>query len=110
MNRRRLLLALAAITAAPFSAAAGVVRMKLGNAFEYLERYLAMEPADRTHFTLAYRALRNQRPAPDLLATMVEPGGARTSMALSRDGFFVNLPGPEPFRAGAILEIASKSL
>jgi hypothetical protein len=49
-------------------------RIPLGKAFKYLDFYLALPPSLRNRFYLAFKALRNEHPAPDLKLAIVGQG------------------------------------
>lgn len=89
MHRRDLLSGLAAIgaLAAPgWARAAARPPVKLSSFFPYLDLYLNLPPAQRSHFSLAYYAFRDQRPAADLKAVLIGPNGARRPIAIQPDG------------------------
>lgn len=49
-------------------------RIPLSRAFKYLDFYLALPPGLRNKFYLVFKALRNERPAPDLKLAIVGQG------------------------------------
>lgn len=72
--------------------AGGVQRIPLAKAFRYLDSYLGLAPALRSRFHLAFRALRNERPAPGLKAAIVVPGVGATPLPLNAQGEVTQLP------------------
>jgi hypothetical protein len=106
VDRRHLLgAATSAALFASFSPAlAETTRVKLASAFKYLDLYLSLAPADRRHFYMAYRALRDMKPAPDLDAVVVAPEGKRTKLAVTPDGFVVQLPDLAQLRGASMVE------
>jgi hypothetical protein len=93
MDRRVLVLGLAATALAPQAAhAAGKPPVKLAKVFGYLDKYLAIPPAQRNRFVLAYYVLMNGKPAAGLKAAIVEPDGRRTPLTLGPDGKVLRLP------------------
>jgi hypothetical protein len=108
VQRRQLLAALAVGLAAPRLAwADGVRRIPLAQAFRYLDSYLALAPALRSRFHLGFRALRNERPAPDLRAAIVVPGASATPLPLDTRGEVMQLPTlGELKKSNAVLEVA----
>jgi hypothetical protein len=67
-------------------------RVKLAKFFPYLDLYLALPPAQRSLFALAYFVYRDRRPAPDVKAYVIEPNGQRRPIGLDRSGRIVALP------------------
>jgi hypothetical protein len=119
MRRRHLLALIAASAAAPIPAFADDQRVALAKAFPMLEQYLGVPPAARSRFYLAYRAVRDKRPAADARAAIVGAGGAAVPLALDRAGVVTRLPtlaelkGPaelvmqgQPFKLGLELRCA----
>lgn len=93
MRRRGVLAGLAVAAMAPGAAlAAGKPPVKLAKVFGYLDKYLAIPPAQRNRFVLAYYVLMNGKPAAGLKAAIVEPDGRRTPIALGPDGKVLRLP------------------
>lgn len=93
MDRRALVLGLAAAALAPATAqAAGKPPVKLSKVFGYLDKYLAIPPAQRNRFVLAYYVQMNGRPAAGLKAAIVEADGRRTPLSLGSDGKVLRLP------------------
>ncbi len=93
MDRRVLVLGLAATALAPQAArAAGKPPVKLSKVFGYLDKYLAIPPAQRNRFVLAYYVQMNGKPAAGLKAAIVEPDGRRTPLMLGPDGKVLRLP------------------
>lgn len=107
MQRRQLLAALAVGLAAPRVALAQPVRrIPLAQAFRYLDSYLGLAPGLRSHFHLGFRALRNERPAPDLRAAIVVPGAGATPLSLDARGEVMRLPTlGELKKSDAVLEV-----
>jgi hypothetical protein len=100
--RRRLFLAGLATAAAPRVALAQTRTVPLTKAFAYLENYYGIPAADRSRFFVAYMAVRDRKPAPDLKATIVSPNGSRTPLVLDRGGVVTRLP--------SLAELKSESL
>lgn len=108
MQRRRLLAVLATGLAAPRLAFAdGVRRIPLAKAFRYLDAYLGLAPALRSRFHLVFRALRNERPAPDLKAAIVLPGAGAMPLTLDPQGEVTRLPTLGELKSNAVLEVDS---
>jgi hypothetical protein len=110
MRRRSLLLALAAAAAAPTAALADAQRIPLVKAFNLLDVYLGLPPAERTRFYLAYRALKDKRPDPAARATIVAASGARTPVALDGGGLVLRLPTLAELKSAAMLEFDDPAL
>jgi len=105
--RRHLLAVMGAGLAAPGIAFAdGVQRIPLSKAFRYLDAYLGLSPALRSRFFLVFLALRNERPAPDLKAAIVDPGGARVPLSLDPQAQVMRLPTLPELKSDAVLEVA----
>jgi hypothetical protein len=104
MHRRLLLASLTAAVLAPCLACAAT-RYPLTDAFVLLDLYLALPPDRRSRFYLAYRAIRDTHPAPDAKASFVEPGGARTPVAIDADGFVTNPPNLAQLKSRAMFEV-----
>ncbi len=112
MNRRTLISGAAAFSVASYAtvARADEKTAKLSEFFAYLDKYWMLPAAQRSHFTLVYYAYRDRKPAPDLKAFIVAPGGARRPVPIDRTGRIQMLPslaelrGPEQgaidFQAG----------
>ena len=97
LNRRALTAALAAALAAPPlvlgpRASAAVTRVALVDAFLLLDEYLALKPAQRDRFQLAYRVVRAGKAAPDVKARIVHRDHTETPLTLDADGFVTELP------------------
>jgi len=109
MNRRHLL-ALAAAAAVPGAASPALAwaddaQLPLAKAFPMLDIHLGLPPAERSRFYLAYRAVRDKRPAADVRATIVAAGGARIPVAFDRQGGVIRLPALADLKSGAQFEI-----
>ena len=106
LQRRVVLAGLTAVLAAPARAFAGVTRITLAEAFLLLDSYLALKPAERDRFFLAYRALRNGKPAPDAKARIVHRDRSpSTPVALDADGWVTALPTLEQIRRRDLFEV-----
>jgi hypothetical protein len=92
MNRRHLLALAAATAAFPGLVAADDAHLPLAKAFPLLDTYLGLPPAERSRFYLAYRAVRDKRPAGDVHAAIVAANGSRTPVAFDRLGAVIRLP------------------
>jgi len=107
VQRRFLLAALAAGLAAPrFAFADDPQRMPLSSAFKYLDKYLALPPGLRTHFYLVFRALRNDRPAPDMRLAIVGQGPAMP-VPLDSQAQVTRLPTLAQLNSNDALQIAN---
>lgn len=84
-SRRFVLAAFAALVLGP-PAMAGehTVAVPAKKLFPYLDAYLSLPPAERSRFSMAYRALLDGKPATGLKLVLVE-GGQRTPLPI--DGF-----------------------
>ncbi|HEX3408101.1 MAG TPA: hypothetical protein VHS81_12760 [Caulobacteraceae bacterium] len=92
MHRRAFAAALAATAlAAPWRAGAST-RIALADAFLLLPDYLALKPAQRDRFQLAYRAVRNGKAAPDVKARILHRDHSQTPLAIDADGWVTELP------------------
>jgi len=60
--------------------------------YPYLKMYLEAPPEQRTHFVLAYYAMRGHKPAPDVKAFLLGANGARRPIAIAGDGRVQTLP------------------
>jgi hypothetical protein len=83
---------LAALRAAPALAKPAVTRIPLSDAFLLLEPYLGLKAAERDRFSLAYRAMRDKKPAPDAQARIVHRDGSASPLALDPAGWVTELP------------------
>lgn len=83
-------LAVAAL-AAPRRAQAGT-RIALADAFLLLDAYLGLKPAQRDRFGLAYRAVRKDKPAPDVKARIIHRDHTETPVPIDADGWITELP------------------
>jgi len=92
MNRRHLIAFAAAAAALPGLALADDNHLPLAKAFPLLDVYLGLPPAERSRFYLAFRAVRDKRPAADVHATIVAANGARVPVAFDRQGVVMRLP------------------
>jgi hypothetical protein len=107
MHRRRLLTSAAALAAtglAPPLARAAPQRVALADAFLLLDSYLALPPAQRDRFHIAYLARRGAKPAPDAQAAIVAADGTRTPLVFAADGLVTNLPTLEELKSQAKFE------
>jgi hypothetical protein len=105
MRRRDLLALLTAAAAAPGAALADVKTIPIDKAFPFLVGYLALPPAQRSLFYLAYRAMRDKHPTADAHATIIAPNGARTPVAFDRLGNVLRLPSLPVLKSGATVQI-----
>ncbi len=106
MQRRALIAGIAAALAAPAAPAwARVTRIGLADAFLLLDAYLALKPAERDRFVLAYRAVRGGKPAPDANARIVHRDRTSTPLALDADGWVTQLPTLDELRASETFEV-----
>jgi hypothetical protein len=97
MDRRGLMLglALAAMPALAMPALAWAQSkppVKLSKVFGFLDKYLAIPPAERNRFVLAYTFMVDGKPGGGLNAAIVETDGRRTPLAFAPDGRALRLP------------------
>ncbi|MDB5456341.1 MAG: hypothetical protein JWP92_1926 [Caulobacter sp.] len=85
-------LAMACATFAPAALAQEVKTVEAAKIFPYLDKFLTLPPQERTRFKLSYGLQRDGKMAPDVKATLVEAGGARTPLPIGPDGFFERTP------------------
>jgi hypothetical protein len=105
MHRRSVLAALGAAAFAPTLAhAAGPHRVALSDAFLLLDSYLALPPAERSGFYIAYLARRDGKPAPDVQAAIIAADGTRIPLVLGPDGLVTNLPTLDQLKSKAQFE------
>lgn len=108
MQRRALIAGIAGAACAPVLAAAApgrVTRIVLADAFLLLDSYLDLKPAARSRFLLAYRAVRNGKPAPDAQARIVHRDRTATPLAVDADGWVTELPSLEQLKARETFEV-----
>jgi hypothetical protein len=105
VRRRQLLAIIVAAAATPRVAFADVKTVPIDKAFPFLASYLALAPALRNRFYLAYRAFRDKHPTADAHATIIASNGARTPIAFDRLGMVVRLPSLAELKSGANVEI-----
>ena len=108
MRRRAVITGIAATVALPAIAAttpARVTRIVLADAFLLLDDYLALKPAERDRFHLAYRAVRGDKPAPDAQARIVHRDRTSTALAVDGDGWVTELPTLEQLKARETFEV-----
>jgi hypothetical protein len=96
---------LVAAAAEPSAAFADVKTIPIAKAFPFLAGYLALAPALRSRFYLAYKAMRDKRPTADAHATIIASNGARTPVAFDRLGNVVHLPSLADLKSGANVEL-----
>lgn len=93
MDRRAVMAAGLALAAAPAVARAeGKPPIRLSKVFGFLDKYLAIPPAERNRFVLAYTFMLDGKPAPGLKAAIVEADGRRTPLQIGSDGRALRLP------------------
>jgi len=106
LRRRAFIAGIAAAACAPAMAApARVTRIVLADAFLLLDNYLALKPAERDRFHLAYRAVRNGKPAPDVQARIVHRDRTSTPLVVDGDGWVTELPTLEQLKAREAFEV-----
>lgn len=104
MDRRRLIGGIAiSILAAPMARAAQPPA-KADKLYPFLKAYLETPPQQRNRFLLAYYSMRDRKPAPDVKAFLVGPGGRRP-IAIAGDGHIQTLPSLADLNAGIQVEI-----
>jgi len=94
MDRRKLISGAAALSVL---AVADVARAdektgKLSDFFPYLDKYWMLPAGQRSHFAVVYYAYRDRKPAPDLKAFIVAPGGGKRPLPIDRTGRIQMLP------------------
>jgi hypothetical protein len=109
MNRRHLIGGVAVSILAPVLAS-GVARaapttIKADALYPYLKMYLEAPPEQRTHFVLAYYAARGRKPAPDVKAFLLGPGGARRPIVIAGDGRIQTLPSLAELHSNVQVEV-----
>jgi hypothetical protein len=106
LQRRFLLAALAAgLAAGPGVALADdSQRIPLAKAFKYLDFYLALPPSLRSRFYLVFKALRNDRPAPDLKLAIVGQGPPQP-VPLDASAQVTHLPTLAQLKSGDALQV-----
>jgi hypothetical protein len=92
MDRRGLMLGLALAALPVLAWADPKPPVKLSKVFGFLDKYLAIPPAERNRFVLAYTFMVDGKPAGGLKAAIVEPDGRRTPLAFAPDGRALRLP------------------
>jgi hypothetical protein len=107
MRRRHLLALMTAALAAPRIAFADAKILPIDKAFPFLAAYLGLPAAQRSRFYLAYRAMRDKRPALDARATIIAANGARTPVMFDRFGAVARLPSLLELKSAASVEIDS---
>jgi len=106
LDRRRLIGGIAvSILAAPAALAAAQPLVKVDALFPYLKIYLEATPEQRSRFTLAYYAMRDRRPAPDVKAFLVGADGRRRPIAIAGDGRVETLPTLSDLHANIQVEV-----
>ena len=96
LNRRAFTAAIGAALAVPALAfgprAFAGSRLALADAFLLLADYLALKPTQRDRFSLAYRAVRKGKPAPDVKVRIIHRDHTETPLAIDADGWITELP------------------
>jgi hypothetical protein len=106
LQRRALIAGIAAAACAPtLPAQARITRIMLADAFLLLDSYLALKPAERDRFHLAYRAVRDGKPAPDANARIVHRDRTSTPLVVDPDGWVSALPTLEQLKARESFEV-----
>jgi hypothetical protein len=115
LQRRALIAGIAAAISAPALAAsallspaparARVTRIALADAFLLLDAYLALKPAERDRFFLAYRAVRGGKPAPDADARIVHGDRTSTPVRVDADGWVTQLPTLDQLKGRETFEV-----
>jgi hypothetical protein len=67
----------------------------------FLDKFLKVPPAERSRLKLSYALRRDGKPVPNLKATLIEAGGARSPLPIGAEGFFERLPTLAQLDAGA---------
>jgi hypothetical protein len=102
-NRFALAAALGAVLFAAPALAAGGKSVEVAKAFPYLENYLTLPAAQRTHFTVAYILSENGRPATSLKAWVVD-GGQRIPIVINANGKIMRSPTLGQLRSHAMVQ------
>jgi hypothetical protein len=85
-------LAAACVAMAPAARAQEAKTVEAAKIFPYLDKFLGVPAQERTRFKLSYGLRRDGKMAPDIKATLIEAGGARTPLPIGPDGFFERTP------------------
>jgi hypothetical protein len=105
LDRRSLIGGIAvSILAAPMARAAAQPPAKADTLYPFLKMYLQTAPDQRNRFLLAYFTTRDHKPAPDVKAFLVGPGGRRP-IAIGGDARVLTLPTLADLNAGVQVEI-----
>lgn len=105
LNRRNLLgagVAAGVIVSPAAVMAAAPAPVKLSKVFPYLDVYLKIAPAQRSHFAAAYYFVQDGKPVASGKAFIVDPSGARTPLALGADGRALRLPTLAQLQTGTL--------
>ncbi|MBI1405897.1 MAG: hypothetical protein GC145_07205 [Caulobacter sp.] len=107
-SRRAAMLGLASLLPAAFAgvARAEIRTVEVSKIFPYLDMYLELPPAQRTHFAMAYALRRDGKPATGVQLTLLGPGGARTPLPVGADGRVLRLPTLADYKSKAMVELA----
>ncbi|HZC16179.1 MAG TPA: hypothetical protein VE309_05415, partial [Caulobacteraceae bacterium] len=105
MDRRSLIGGIAvSILAAPITHAAPQPPVKADALYPFLKMYLDTPQQQRNRFMLAHYVMRDRKPAPDVKAFLVGPGGRRP-IAIADDGRIQTVPSLADLDAGVQVEI-----
>lgn len=105
MDRRSLIGGIAiSILAAPMARAAARPLDKADKLYPFIKMYLGLPPQQRSRFVLSYYVMRDRKPAPDVKAFLVGPGGRRP-IVIAGDGHIQTVPSLADLDAGVQVEI-----
>src|SRR5262249_31764889 len=93
----------------PARAAPRATRILLTDAFLLLDSYLALKPAARDRFVLAYRAVRNGKPTSDVTARIIHHDKTSTPVAIDAAGWVTELPTLDQLKGREMFEVDGPS-
>ncbi|MBX3480901.1 MAG: hypothetical protein KF842_10920 [Caulobacter sp.] len=106
-SRRAAMLGLASLLPAGLAGAAraDTRTVEVSKVFPYLDMYLELPPAQRSHFALTYTLRRDGKPATGVSITLLGPGGGRTPLTIGADGRVLRLPTLADYKAKTQVEL-----
>lgn len=106
-SRRAAVLGLASLLPASIAGAARAETktIPVAKVFPYLDMYLELPAAQRSHFAMAYSLRRDGKPATGVKLTLLGQGGARTPLTVGADGRVQRLPTLADYRSKAMVEL-----
>lgn len=105
-SRRAILLGLAALIPAGLASAAHAETkvIEAGKIFPYLDLFLGLAPAERSHFTMAYTLRKDGKPPAGVSIILLVNGG-RIPLTVAPDGRVTRLPTLAELKAKAGVEL-----